>query len=277
MSDPFHSPETPIAAPAGSIDIGEALLTGLYGLGRNAIAWVATMVALFIAYIVSICTCIGWVFMLPPMMWAFYKMVLETVRGDTELGSLTSGFENFPIVLGRIWGWMIINLILVLPFGVVLSAGLFAWYGLEGLLVATQDPAFALMTTPFSMLFSLFAIAIFARIQMVPFLLVDRDLGVIEAYAESWRMTEGNWLRLIAIMYFVTLWTLPATTIQMGMQYYVMGLSPAEQLGMVLPQMGVSIVTSTWSVTLGLLNMCAVAAAYDQLSGRADDPSDDES
>ncbi len=266
MSDPFHPPEDASASDTGDIDVGEALLTAVYGLGRNALVWIVGLFAFFMAYMISICTCIGPIFIIPPLMWAFYQMTLETVRGMTSFTTMTFGFENYLVALRRVWGWMAINMLLVSPFMILFGGGMFAYLGLEGVLEATQDPKFNLVVTPISTGMTLIMAALFARLQLVPFLLVDRDMPVIEAYAESWRMSEGNWLRLIAIIYFVTLWTLPATTIQLGLQYYVTTLSPLDQISMMGPQFAVSILTATWNIALSLISVCAVGAAYLQLS-----------
>jgi len=270
MSDHFMPPGDESPLESGAVDIGAALLTAVYGLRRNALIWVATVILCFVAYFASICTCVGWIFVVPPMVWIVYAMTLESNRGETTLGGTEPmAFANYAVVLRRVWGWLGIWILLALPLYIFIGGGLLGFYGLDGLLVALQTPQFNVMLTPIMTAFGVVATALFARIYLVPYLLVDRDLPVVEAFVESWRMSEGNWLRLMGILYVVTACNLPATMIQLGTQYYVANLPVTEQVVLWLPQTGISVIVGVWSVLMSLVGLCAMGAAYDQLRGRS--------
>lgn len=266
--DPFAPPvqDGPLLQ-TGSVDLGVALSEGFSALLRNIGPLVAAGAMLFVAYIVSICTCVGWIVLLPLMMWGMYRFNLTMIDGTGRLGVLTSGTERLWPVVGRMW--LLMLLFLLVSFPVVGVVGGFV--GLETYQTLNGEQPNPLLSqiaiTAVSGLWGLLLI----RLQAAPYLVVERDLAPVDAFSSAWSATAPHWGKLMALQLLALLFAAPASVMQIGSQYLTAGAQ--EDPGQMVELMPITLALNggaiLWSLIVGPFFLLANASVYRQLFGPA--------
>jgi hypothetical protein len=266
--DPFETPESALpSGEAGELNVATAIADGVSALLANALPATGVAFVGLVAYIVSICTCVGWIAILPLLMWGMYAFVLEMVDGSAKVQTALSGVEDFGRSFLSMWGLGLLYLVLYLP--PLAATVALIWPSLAETMATGQaaDPL-DMTWRGFVPMFLWSLVAV--RFMLTPFYVVDQGLGVLEAFTSAWRITEGSWLKLIALQVVLTLLSLPAQILNVGAQILGQDVDPldtAAQLENLPLQLGMQGAIVVLSVVSGLLGLAIFASAYRQLAG----------
>lgn len=144
-----------------------------------------------------ITVCLGGLVMisLPALHAGFYAMALRRFQGEAqEPAGVLEGFRYF----SRALGLYALLLLIALPIGFVLLVGA------AGVIIALPDDAefYVVLPTVTLLLWLLVPLAVAlpgaAGFFAVP-LMIDRDLGVIEALQQSWAVTQQRYLSYVGM------------------------------------------------------------------------------
>lgn len=261
--DPFQAPGSEPSNPVGTLDLGRAVVDGGQAILTNLGPTVATIIVGVLLYYASICTCVGWIGVAPLLLWGVYRFVLDAVDGRrASVGALFSGMQNFGAAFLRMWGLMLIWILLFSPVVAVVMA-----YLLPKLLAGEQpDPIEQSLVIGIPS--TLYGLAV-ARFLIAPFLIVDRDLPVGEAFSETWALTRGHGLKLAGLQLLLALLNAPAQVLSVGAQIYGNDLpaDPARALDQLTVVLGLNLAVIAISMMAGIFSLAFFAAAYRQLAG----------
>ena len=135
---------------------------------------------------------VGWVCLLPAIMWGGAQFFLNTLDGRAELGDLWVGFQENYIYRS---GQMLLLIVIFIALGFLSQAVYF-------LGVALEDEILIIIGFVVQMVVQY---AVLNRFYLTPFFLVDKGMSAIEAFSASWRSTSQQWLLFIAIAFIVAL------------------------------------------------------------------------
>ncbi len=263
--DPFESPATDAALPQGTLDVGRAVSEAVGAALANALSAIGVVLLGYLSLVVAFCTCIGWIPAIPLLYWGAYRWLLDAMGGSARVSALWSGAERFGEVFLRMWGLMLIWLVLSIPLAIAMGALTFP-AAFEAALTGQQpDPVSqALIQGGLTAAFGLLVV----RLMLAPFYMVERDLGVVDALSASWRDTTGQWGKLIVLQLLITLLGLPAQVLAVGVQVYQQTLDTEQEMLEAAPIVfGLFSVTALLSIAVLILGQLFFASAYRQLTG----------
>lgn len=206
--NPYGAPETQSTAEAlGTFTVGGVIDTALRSLFRNAGPLVVVLVASFVAYVVSICTIVGWIAILPLIAWGLWRFLLDAIDGEAKLSAATHGQERFARTVGQMWAYF---LVIAVPLSLLTTGPTYAYaYAVHGeafFLKLLDDPITAVVVPSVA---SVVVGIVYCRLWLVPFDMVDRGNNVVAAVSRSWALTGPHWGRLIVVMLLVLAVMLP--------------------------------------------------------------------
>ena len=255
MSNPFDAPEAAIQRPpgeAGDFDLGRVLSESWRVTTENlGMAFALPLVMLLVLGVVgtvlglpvgavmlaafdpaqsdpvwaaAVFGGVGALLLLPilllgaPLTWGWYRAVLDGFDDAPSLGTLFDGYRDLsgrglPAV-----GLTFLLLLLALP-GTLVSLGLQYGPGLVGL-----DNVFVMLVgnlvgTVFSLAWSF---GVMSRFVPAWILLVDQEIGPMQALSEAWELTSQVWLKCALLQILMSLIAVA------GMLLCCVGLLPAS-------------------------------------------------
>lgn len=190
--NPYAAPQTADlvrptdwSAGSGTFTIGQCWSDALGVAKKNAGLMIGGYLVAIIANALIGLTVIGYVIGLPVMMVGIVRFGLELLDGDSNIGTLFSGFSSYLKWLGRMLLLTVILFALMLP-GMALQL-----YG-----TSTQDADLMLTGALVTMVW---ALVVSTRFGFANFMAVDRDQPAVEALKSSWEATGRVWLKLILL------------------------------------------------------------------------------
>jgi uncharacterized membrane protein len=135
--------------------------------------------------VLSFITIVGYFVLVPVFVWGTLKFLLNMLDGGPSFDDLFAGFKNYLTVLGRTLLLTVISLVLA-----ILS---------ESLMFVGQYMESLPITIVGWFVYLAFAIGVLPRLFFGFFLVVDRDMGALDALAGSWNMTRGKVLKLVGL------------------------------------------------------------------------------
>jgi hypothetical protein len=231
--DPFVAPEAGPPPPAvGELDVVRAVIDGLAAIPRNAAAF-AGAGGVFVVAVVGVR--IHWSLGLivgPFLAWGWSRATLAAVDGrirDVDV------FDDPPArMYVRGGAVLLLRYVLLSPQALLLLLPEGRASAVAGMLL--------LLALPFAV----------CRLALGPWLVVDGNLGVAEAYAASWRGTRSAWPRLVALQGVCTILTVAALAV-----FAWLGTAGAWR----------ALVVLACAVGVEALSSTMFAAAYRQLFG----------
>lgn len=227
--DPFAPPsdDTPPPVAAGRIDIARACVEGAQAFVRNLPALVGATILGFVAYLASVCTCVGPIIVLPVLFWGAYAMWLEAYDGRTSVSTLFAGFGKLGHVWPRAMGLGLLMVLVQSPvIALAVAVGLYS--------EANPGAIDPLLSAAVSQLVTIAWTLAVARLTLAPFALVERDEGPLQSIATSWEITRGQGLAVAALLLVDLLAMLPGQMITTAattqLQASTGGATPAELL-----------------------------------------------
>lgn len=266
--DPFAPPiqDSP-ASQAGSVDLGIALSEGFSALVRNILPLVGAGIALVIGYVLAFCTCVGWIPLVPLLMWGTYRFTLTMIDGTGRLQALTSGTERFGTVFGRMWLTFLLLLVIGLPV-VAMIVGVVGYQSYQNMNGEQVDPV--LPQVAIAIVGALWGLLLI-RIQSAPYLIVERDLQPLDAFQTAWSATAPHWGKLMALQLLATLFATPGTVMQIGNEYLTRGAQddPSQMMDLLPITLALTAGAVLWSGIVGPFFLLVNASVYRQLFGPA--------
>lgn len=246
---------------------------GLAAVFRNLLQVFGAVVVGVVAYFVSICTCLGWIAILPVLMWGMYRFLLDLVDGRAEVSALWSGTRAFGHSFGSMWGIVLLYLVIMLPM--IGAMGVLSVLG-GALIPLGIDAGFGKLDPITSSVLSLVVTTIYGflvvRFVFAPFLVVDRKTAVLDAFRDTWRATGPVWGKLVLLQLLLVLLNLPAQALAVGIQ--ILNANAAQDPAVALDQMGTMFAMGAGLYVLlgigGVIGMAIMAAAYRQMFGNTD-------
>lgn len=228
-SNPFEAPRTTGPEPVhgtGTIDIATAVKDGWHAMLENFGPYLAMGFLFFVLATVATITVLGLFLVVPVLFWGFTRFVLKTIDGGAEVSDLFAGFNEYGKALGPMLvlfiGYLLLNLV-----NQAFSAGAQLIGGPVGIVMSI-----------FGIVFGFLFMYLVARLMFAPYLIVDRDLGAVEALSQSWRSTASQQVNVILLLIVTTLISV------VGVLLLLVGVIPAVMVA-----------------------SSAVASAYRQLTG----------
>ncbi len=262
--NPYESPSAELDFEVGELDVAIAVYDGIGAAARNWYRFIAVGVIALIAYYASICTCIGWIVVLPLLMFGGYSFLVEAEAGEASIGTLFRGVgEHFGTAFLSMWGLMLCYIPITVPLIIAIATVMF-WDGLPepGEQQTTWTQVAALQAIGF-----VWGLAI-VRLMLAPFFIVDQGHGALEAFSASWEVTEGNWLGLAALQILLLLLNTPSTVITNGWNIYMQALPPSQQIEVMATGMALILGSLLFQMIAGVLGLTFFASAYSQLARR---------
>ena len=185
-----YAPPRSIDAPVPQLafadfDIGRAVTDAWEICKRHFPLWLGALFVAGFLSIVSALTIIGYFVLVPVFLWGGWKFLLNMLDGGPSFDDLFAGFKNYLTVLGRTLLLTFINIVLS-----VLSQAL--------VFVGEYKHSIPIMIVGY-VAYVAFAIGVLLRLTFGMFLVVDRDMSALEAFAVSWNMTQGKTLKLVGL------------------------------------------------------------------------------
>ncbi|HMV66978.1 MAG TPA: hypothetical protein PKA64_09020 [Myxococcota bacterium] len=193
MNDnPFAAPATRSSRGPQALDISAAFSQGTQAFGRLWMPWSLGTLLSSLALGLSLVLCLVPALVVGPAivagMYLFALRAVDDPERPPELGVMFSGFEDIGrhvppmLVLGLVF------IVVQIPVQVVSFA---AGY------VSPQDLASQLLTSGVTTLLGMVYNAIvWTRFSLSVPLVVDRQIGALDALSTSWEATAGSWLQL---------------------------------------------------------------------------------
>lgn len=269
--DPFAPTDTAPPLRTGDLDIGRAVADALAAVFRNLLPLLGAILIGGLAYLLSICTCVGWIVGLPLMMWGLYRFLLGIVDGRGEVSAMWSGFDRFGPAFVRMWGITLFYVLVGSPLiGVTILVSLAGGAGAQ----FGFDPGFATLGPIAGAIVSIVASTLYGfllvRFVFAPYLVVDRDMDVLDAIRTTWQATSPLWGKLVALQLLLVLLNLPAQALGVGIQILsresqndpaaaIDGLAMMSALGM-----GLYVLLAI----AGVIGMAIMSTAYRQVFGK---------
>ena len=266
MSDVFAPPNEPNIQndePTGEINALLALSQALSNIGRNIGPLFGALGVAFVAYIMSCCTLVGWLYVLPVLTWGAVYWSLKATRGDASISDLWA-----PILEDPVTPWLYTvgqGIVMLFINSPALLVGFTLAYFLQG-----ADPLHAAGYTLVSQTAGLLYGLIVSRLSFAMLRMVDTDLGPLEAITAVWQDCRQAWGQLALIILSLNLLITPImVATQAGnawMQERMIGVSDPLLLLQDLPVLYVGLITmSLVQYGVFIVYGMTIAAAYEQL------------
>jgi len=190
------------------INAGQAIRDGARAGLRNLHRYVVVFILYIFAVFLGICTCIGWIPLVPLVAFGLWAFSLNTLDGQAPISSLWSGFSSFVDVFVRAG-------LLILLLAVLMFPGIFAAILLGAAQSFVDGGMWTLVTLLLVFLPLIWSFAI-VRFMMAPYFVVEQGLSAIDALKRSLAITEGGWVPMLKIQAAISLIILPGN---IGMQF----------------------------------------------------------
>lgn len=258
--DPYSSPADGGEA-LGGISLTDALATGASAMLRNLISLIGTSLVLFLAYMASCCTLVGWIAVVPWLAMGYFQWALDAVDGKASLFTCFRRVADDPVtMLLRAWGIGLMMLVVGLPAGVI-GASL-------GVLTLNATPEEAAAYALGLQIPTIVYYALIARFNLAMFYVAERRTPAVEAMTGSWKDTAGSWIPLAVIVVLMQAMLTPGNVaIQYASKWMEQGAlgNPDELLAMMGPMYGGLMLVSAFNALVGAYVFLVYAAAYRQL------------
>lgn len=197
MTNPFETPQAQGSGPVppgggpGTVDVATALNDGWAATQRNWLPWLLVLIASGVVGGFSVLLClVPAILVLPLLSWGTTKFSLDAVDGEAEFGVLFSAFND----IGKYWLPMF--LVMILLFLAQLPGQIISFvFQFTPALIEGDDPG--VLTIVGSLLGSVIQIAwqlfVTARFLPATFLVVEREVGAVDAMTEAWNLTDSAW------------------------------------------------------------------------------------
>jgi hypothetical protein len=249
-------------APPGSepqtmgLDLGQVVMDALSAVARNLLPLLGAGLLVIFTYFLSIVTCVGWIFLLPVLLWGVYRFTVQMVDGRASVSVFWDDLPPFGEMFLRMWGVMLLMLVIMAPILVV---------GVASSLLAEQIGLIARTALTFvaTTLYSL----VLVRVQLAPLLVVDRRMRVFEAFGEAWQATGPRWGPLVVLQLLVALLGAPAQVVTVGMQMLQeqSGTDPQAALEVLPAILGLYLALIVLSAVAGVVGMALYGVVYRRL------------
>jgi len=198
--NPYAPPQAALARPqileegTGTVDLGRCMQEAWRDTWANFPLWLGAGIVWLLATILSIVTILGILLLVPILYWGGYAFFLKMHDGGARIGDLFSGFSRYGQALIGMLGYAIVSFLIGLPGQIMTQVGV-------------RPPENWLLVGAGY----LFGIVIFlfvgSRLNFVPMLIVDRDLGLGEALSQAWSRTSElkSPLALLAILMMLSM------------------------------------------------------------------------
>jgi hypothetical protein len=188
-ADPFSDgPNPPFT---GKVDLVAAIRDGTLHAIRGGPYILGGLFLTFVLYLVSVCTCVGWIGLAPFMLHGLNRFMLSVVDNRPDFGSFTDGFQNKPgSVFLSGWGVLLLLVLILSPSMGVAFAVQFATQ--SGKVSATAGTVITLIS-------GLGWSAAIAPLLYGTYVWADRGLGTIESFTTSFEAFRPSWLQLIGL------------------------------------------------------------------------------
>ena len=169
-------PESSPAIGSGTIEIGRCVSEAWARTWASFPLWLGFGVLWTLAVIAVSVTGVGLIFAVPVLFWGGYVFVLHMYDGGAALRDMFAGFSRYGEALGSMLGYTLLTVLLSIPGYVVSQIG-----------AASQDLTLIAVGYAIAIVLSIF---VASRLNFVPFLVIDRGLGLGEAIRQSWDRTS---------------------------------------------------------------------------------------
>jgi hypothetical protein len=212
MSDnPFDAGASePSPFDGRTVDLGAVLSVGSLRALTNVHRFLGAGVVLFVAYIVSLCTCVGIFFTAPFLLFGSYAFLLSVADDEPRISAVWSGLDRDP---GSIFlsGWGI-----VLLLALVISPTLAASFAVE---MAVQEGAMPAWATQ-AVASGVGAIwgCLIAPLTYAPMFWADGRTGTLSSFGTAIEAFRGSWLQVAAINLLTQVLNAPGSLVAVWMQ-----------------------------------------------------------
>lgn len=245
--------------------IRDGARAGLYNLHR----WVAVFILYIIVVVLGVCTCVGWIPIIPLVAFGLWSFSLHTLDGQAPLSCLWSGLSSFTDVFVRTG--LLIVLLVVLAFPSVFMAILL------GAAQSLVDGGLWTLVTLLLVLVPLTWNFVIVRFMLAPYFVVEQGLNGIDALKQSLAITEGQWVPLLKIQVAITLFVLPGNIGMQWAQPYIeqsteianAGIAPEAALQPLVLGLAVMALSYVLLCVGSALTSAMMPAAYRQLVPKA--------
>jgi hypothetical protein len=193
--NPYAPPKAvdvePVHLEFGGLDVGRTVTEAWESCTRHFPVWLGIVLVGFVLTTLSALTIVGCFVVVPVFAWGGSKFLLNMVDGGPSFDDLFAGFKEYWTALGRILLLGVITMVLS-----VLSESL--------VFVGEYLNSVPLVVVGYVVYFVL-AFGVLIRLYFGLFLVVDRDMGAIEALGVSWRMTQGKTWKLVGLAFLSSL------------------------------------------------------------------------
>jgi hypothetical protein len=183
-------------APVGELafadfDIGRAVTDSWEACKRHFPLWFGVLFVAMFLTMLSVLTIVGAFVLVPVFVWGASKFLLNMLDGGPSFDDIFAGFKNYLSVLGRML------LLYVISFGLAIVSDGTLWVGqyMKSLPVIVVG----------WLVYLAFAIGLLPRFTFGLFLIVDREMGALDALGMSWNMTRGRVLKLVGLAILASL------------------------------------------------------------------------
>lgn len=190
-ANPYASPEadleqdqeiTPINP--GNFNIEACFNQAWKACWANFPLWIGVFLVGLILMILSGMTVIGYFIAAPVLGWGLVAFVLNMLKGQADFNDLFCGFKTYGKALGRCLLLGLLYIISALAFQSVSFIG-----------IAVNEPALVQIGGWINIICSLILI----RFYFAFFLMIDKDMTVMDAIKQSWVLTKGKFWKLVLL------------------------------------------------------------------------------
>jgi uncharacterized membrane protein len=223
MSDNLYAPPQAdlgrgpeLALGSGDFEIGRCSSEAWQRTWANFPLWLGAGIVFTLVFVAAAITILGLFLAIPVLYWGAFVFVLHMHDGGAKIGDLFSGFSRYGRTLAGMLGFFVVSFAASLPGSVITQIGAlsnppdFRWFGI-GYAVAI---GIALFVT--------------SRLNFVPFLMIDRDLGLAEALSQAWSRTAPLKWKLALLTLFMFL------VVIVGALALLIGMIPAMVMSFLL-------------------------------------------
>ncbi|MEQ1503506.1 MAG: hypothetical protein ABMB14_14815 [Myxococcota bacterium] len=248
----------------GEIDLGRAVADGFAAVVRNAMPAIGVVLLGIVVYLLSFCTCVGWIVGIPVLFVGLYRFLLAMVDGQASVSDATRVVDDFGGTFTDGWGVALGFFVLYLPMlavGVAIGVVNVVEPGTIGPIPQNVG------TSLLGALYGFLAV----RFVFTPWLVFEGRSSVIAAFGQSWRMTARHWGKLCGLQLLALLIGAPAQVTNLGAVVLMQDAQtdPARAIDALMNGMALMSVGSVIAAIGAVFSIAFFAAAYRQLVGPA--------
>lgn len=191
MANPYQTPTSEVAGqrPLGTFSLDVCFSQSWKALTASFWLVVSSSLVLFVMSMVgAIILVIGWIFVLPALLWGGVRLYLNMLEGRAELADVFSGFQgDYWKNTGRFLIVIVVTSILSTLANGVYYAGM-----------AMDDPY---VTWSGYALGILLQFIFLSRFYLCVFYIVDQDMPAMEALSASWQATGRQWPLFLLVVF----------------------------------------------------------------------------